>query len=258
MRLSKRTAIVTGAASGIGRAIAIRATQEGADIAVVDVDMARGEAVTSQLRALGGKAQFFECDLSQVDAHAVFDRVEKSMGKIDTLFNNAGIGIVATAPDTTNEAYRRTMSINVDAPWYLSREFIARRRTEGLGGVIVNIASVNAWYVEPSYAVYCTSKGAVFAMTKAMAFDHAREGFRINCVCPGWVETGFTAPVLDAAPDPALARAQAGATHAIGRIGRPEEIASAAIFLASDDASFCCGTAFAVDGGMTLGVAVAT
>ncbi len=257
MRYRGRTAIVTGGGSGIGAAIARRLAGEGAAVAVVDVHDARARAVAGEIERAGGRADAFACDVSDpAGAPALFTSVEEALGPVDALFNNAGIAVVGDAVEHSTEDFRRVMAVNVDAVWFLSREFVTRCRALERTGAIVNTASVNAWFVEPRYAAYCASKGAVVALTKAMALDHAGEGIRINCICPGWTETSMTTPVFDAHPDPELARREAGATHALGRIAGSDEIAAAAVFLASDDASFFCGSAVVVDGGMTLGAAV--
>lgn len=256
-RLADRTALVTGGGSGIGAEIARLAAREGARVAVVDRDLEGAGRTVTAIEGSGGCATAVQCDLEDFRAGALLDSVEREFGPCSLLFNNAGIAVTGDAVEHSAADYRRVMAVNVDAVWFLSREFVLRRRGNGGGGAIVNTASVNAWYVEPAYAAYCASKGAVFAMTRAMAFDHAREGIRINCVCPGWTETGMTTPVFEAQPDPAGARKEAGDTHALGRIGRPSEIAAAAIFLATDDASFCVGSPLIVDGGMSLGVGVA-
>jgi NAD(P)-dependent dehydrogenase (short-subunit alcohol dehydrogenase family) len=256
-RLADRTALVTGAGSGIGAEIAQLAAREGARVAVVDRDREGAGRTVTAIESSGGRAIAVYCDLEHFEADALLDSVEDELGPCSLLFNNAGIAVLGDAVAHSPADYRRVMAINVDAVWFLSREFVLRRRGPGGGGAIVNTASVNAWYVEPAYAAYCASKGAVFAMTRAMAYDHAREGIRINCVCPGWTETGMTTPVFEEQTDPAGARKEAGKTHALGRIGRPSEIAAAAIFLTTDEASFFVGSPLIVDGGMSLGVGVA-
>jgi meso-butanediol dehydrogenase / (S,S)-butanediol dehydrogenase / diacetyl reductase len=253
-RLDGKRALVTGGGSGIGRATCHALAREGASVVVVDIDRARSEAVANELAAAGAPARGTACDVADPDAvERLFDEVEEQLGGADTLFNNAGIAVPKDAPSTSFEEWWRTIDVNLGGVWNASVEFVRRLRREGHGGAIVNTASVNAFFVEPSFAAYCASKGGVLALTRAMALDHAREGIRINCVCPGYVNTGMTAPFFDAEPDPERARAEARSLHPIGRIGRPEEIASAVVFLVSDEASFVTGTAMVVDGGMSIG-----
>jgi meso-butanediol dehydrogenase/(S,S)-butanediol dehydrogenase/diacetyl reductase len=144
------------------------------------------------------------------------------------------------------------MSINVGGVFLCSKYFLSQlRRTRG---AIVNLSSVNGFFVEPMCAGYCATKGAIIAFTKAMAIDHGWEGIRINCICPGYIDAGLAEAYFQAQPDPAAARAAAGKLHALGRVGRPEEVARAAVFLASADASFITGSALVVDGGFGSGL----
>ena len=166
--------------------------------------------------------------------------------------NNAAIQVNKFIEDTTPEEWNRQMAVNVGGMFLCSKYFLPElRKTRG---AIVNMSSVNAFFVEPMCAGYCATKGAIIAFTKALAIDCGRSGVRVNCICPGYIDAGLAEGYFQAQPDPAAARAAAGQLHALGRIGRPEEVARAAIFLASDESSFVTGSAMVVDGGFGSGL----
>lgn len=255
--LDGKTAIVTGGGSGIGRATCLAMAKEGAAVLVADIDLHRAQATRDAIRATGERAEAAGCDVGQLaSVEQAFDAAEAAFGGVSVLFNNAGICVVKDITTTTSEEWQRTLEVNLGGVWNGSRCFIQRARARGQTGAIVNTASVNAFYTEPEIAAYCASKAGVVGLTRALALDHGTEGIRVNCVCPGYTETGMTGPMFDATPDPVSARAEAGRLHAIGRIARPEEIAQAVVFLASDRASFLTGAAVVVDGGMSIGIRV--
>ena len=249
MRLKDRVAIVTGGTSGIGRATAVLFAREGARVAVTGRDEARGREVVAAIEKDGGRAIFVRTDVRlAADCKRAVDETLRAFGRLDVLFNNAGVFHPHTTVDCTEAEWDEQIDVNLKGVFLMSKaalpEMIRRR-----SGVIIHNSS--GWGVVGGDAAvaYCASKGGVVLMTKAMAIDHGKDGIRVNCVCPGDVET----PML---PDDARQRgmaweeyAKGAANRPLGRIGRPEEIARAVLFLASDDASFMTGAALVVDGG---------
>jgi NAD(P)-dependent dehydrogenase (short-subunit alcohol dehydrogenase family) len=254
-RLEDKRVIVTGAASGIGRATAAVMASQGASVFAADVQGDRAEQTAAECRAGGATAAAALCDVRDEQRVAdLFGEAEDAFGGvIDVVVNCAGIEIELDLLETTNDDWQRTIDTNVTGIFHTSGELVRRVRAAGRGGAIVNVASINAFYADAAIPAYCASKGAVLALTRAMALDHAREGIRVNCVCPGYVDTPLLAVFLEKQPDPEAARREAESMHALNRIGRPEEIGRVVAFLASDAASFMTGAAVVVDGGMTIG-----
>lgn len=252
-RLEGKRVIVTGAASGIGRAAALAASRQGARVCAADLDH---EGAATSAVACGADGIAAACDVRDADAvHQLFDAAEAGFGgPVDTVLNCAGIEVERDLLATDEADWRRTIDTNLTGVFHTSGELLRRVRATGRPAAIVNVASINAFYADPEIPAYCASKGGVLALTRAMALDHAREGVRVNCVCPGYVDTPLLRAFLDTQPDPAAALREAAAMHALGRVGRPEEIANVLVFLASDAASFVTGAAVDVDGGMTIGV----
>jgi len=242
MRLDKKIAIVTGGGSGIGKAIAQAFVHEGAQVVIAGRD---SKKLALAAEEIGARCVPVEADVGS--AADVRKLVSTTMGKfkrIDILVNNAGVLLPGTAETLSEEEFDQTFNINVRGLWLLSRAVLPHMRAAG-GGSIVNIGSVLSQLGARNRVAYSASKGAVLAMTKAMALDHASENIRINCICPGIVETEMVAKFsLDEA-----ARRQRVAMHPAGRFGQPSDIASAAIYLASDDSTWTTGTALTIDGG---------
>lgn len=249
-----RTALVTGASSGFGQAIALELAAQGYRVMLTGRDAERTEQTAREIRLAGGRADVRIADLSEAEnCRELVAHVVETLGRLDLLVNNAGIIYRASAEQTTDEQWRRTMAVNVDAVFHASRAAIPFMRAQG-GGTIVNIASDWGLVGGESAVAYCASKGAVVLMTKAMALDHARESIRVNAVCPGDCDT----PMLDTEAaqrgvDPAESRREAAEAVPVGRIGRPEEVAKLVAYLASDDAAFITGAAIPIDGGNTAG-----
>ena len=257
--LMGKRALITGGASGIGRATAMLFAREGAAVAVVDVDRTGGQAVVQAIAAIaaiadeGGQAIFVHCDVTQAaDCQRAVRRTVDELGGLDILFNNAGIIRRATVVGTTEEEWDRVMAVNVKSILLLSKYAIPVMEAAG-GGVIVNTGSGWGLVGGANAVSYCASKGAVVNMTRAMAIDHGPQNVRVNCICPGDTDTSMLrneARQLGASDEVFLAEA---ADRPLGRIGKPEEIAQAVLYLASDAASFVTGATLVVDGGGLAG-----
>lgn len=253
MKLKDRIVVVTGAGSGIGRACAIESAIEGAQVIVADINLDGAEETVSHIVANKGKAVAFKTDVSKPESvKQLVDFTIKSFARIDALINNAAIQVNKTVEDITFEEWNLQMSINVGGIFLCSKYFLPYLRSSK--GNIVNMSSVNGFFVEPMCAGYCTTKAAIIGLTKAMAIDHGHEGIRVNCICPGYIDAGLAEGYFQSQPDPAKAREEAGKLHALWRIGKPEEVARVAVFLAGDDASFMTGASVVVDGGFGSGL----
>ena len=247
--LAGKHALVTGAGSGIGAAIAATFAQAGAEVVVTDRDASTAQATVDRIVAAGGQARAQPLDVTDEEACArLAAEVHAAAGRLDILVNNAGVGHVGTLLQTTGADLDRLYSVNVRGVFNLSKAFLPGM-LERRAGVIINMASVGGVIGIPDRLAYCTTKFAVVGLTKSMALDHAAAGVRINCICPARVETPWVAARLREYPDPERARREMSATQAVGRMGRPEEIASAALYLASDEAVFVTGSALMIDGG---------
>ena len=245
LRLSGKTALVTGAGSGIGAAIADTLARAGARVFATDVDLASACATAERIQSAGHAASALPLDVVDERACAA---VANETGPLDILVNNAGIGHVGTLLTTTGADLDRLYGVNVRGIFNASRAFLPgmleRRR-----GSIINMASVGGVVGIRDRLAYCTTKFAVVGLTKSMALDHASAGVRVNCICPGRVETPFVAARLREYADPERAYQEMSRSQSLGRMGRPEEIAAAALYLASDEAAFVTGSALMIDGG---------
>ncbi|MEY2396087.1 MAG: hypothetical protein QOF94_2432 [Acidobacteriaceae bacterium] len=253
MQVSGKTALITGGAGGIGRATALLLAREGAAVSIVDLNEGAGQEVVREISRAGGRAIFARADVACAgDCRRVVERTVKEFGGIDVLFNNAGIIRRASAVEISEEDWDAVMAVNVKSIFFMCREIIPIM-VAAKGGSIINTASGWGLAGGARAAAYCASKGAVVLMTKAMAIDHGRQNIRVNCICPGDTDTAMLrneARQLDAAEDRFLSES---ANRPLGRMGKPEEIARAALYLASDAASFVTGTALVVDGGGLAG-----
>jgi NAD(P)-dependent dehydrogenase (short-subunit alcohol dehydrogenase family) len=253
MKLKNRVVVVTGSSSGIGRACAIEFAKAGAKVVVADINLQGAEETVEQIRVNKGTAIAFKTDVSNPESvKQLVDFTINTYSKIDSLINNAAIQVNKTIEDTTFEEWNLQMSVNVGGVFLCSKHFLPYLRQTS--GSIVNMSSVNGFFVEPMCAGYCTTKAAIIGLTKAMAIDHGHEGVRVNCICPGYIDAGLAEGYFQSQPDPAKARVEAGKLHALWRIGKPEEVGRVAVFLASDDASFMTGASVVVDGGFGSGL----
>ncbi len=252
MRLDGQVALVTGATSGIGAAIARTFAGAGAAVMLSGRDAARGGAVLDAIAKSGGTADFVAADLADRAAcERIVEATVARFGRLDILVNNAGVVTRKPVDTTTDEEWRRIIAVNVHAVFYLSRAALRVMKGQGRGA-IVNIASDAALVGTPNLAAYCASKGAVLQFTRAAALDHATDGIRVNAICPTAVDT----PMLDREAaelgmDPAALRRHDALSVPMGRIGVPQDVADAALFLASERAAFITGAALSLDGGMT-------
>jgi NAD(P)-dependent dehydrogenase (short-subunit alcohol dehydrogenase family) len=253
MKLENRVAVITGAGSGIGRASALEFAREGARVVVADLNLAGALETVRQIEAGGGQALAVETDVARPESvQTLVAQTLETFSQVHVLLNNAAIQVNKTVEDTTVEEWNREINVNLGGVFLCSKFFLPHlRRTRGC---IINMSSVNGFFVEPRCAGYCATKAAIIGLTKAMAIDHGKEGIRVNCICPGYIDAGLAWGYFEAQPDPAAARAAAGKLHALWRIGRPEEVGRVAVFLASDEASFMTGSAVVVDGGFGSGL----
>ncbi|HTZ96411.1 MAG TPA: glucose 1-dehydrogenase [Terriglobales bacterium] len=247
--LEGKVALITGGASGIGRATTALFALEGAAVAIVDMNE---EAGRSAIREIGGRTIFEAADVTKADdCDRVVHRIVREFGAIHILFNNAGIIRRASVPELSEDDWDQVMAANVKSIFLMSRLVIPIMAKAG--GVIINMASGWGLAGGPRAAVYCASKGAVVLLTKAMAIDHGTQNIRVNCICPGDTDTDMLrTEARQLGEDDARFLAES-AHRPLGRVGRPEEIAQAALYLASDVSSFVTGTALVVDGGGLAG-----
>jgi len=250
-RLDGKVALVTGGGSGIGRETAARFAAEGALVAVADV---RADAALEAAVAIGGDAIGLELDVtSAASAEVAVAAVVEHFGGFDVVVNNAGVTIVGAVHELGEDDWDRELATNLKSIYLVSKAAWPHLVARG-GGVILQTASIAGIWAIPADAAYCASKAGAIMLTKCMALDGARDGIRVNCVCPGFTETPMIEGYFADQPDPAAARAHATAIHPLGRLGRPRDLADAFVYLASDEAAWVTGTALVVDGGLTAGI----
>lgn len=250
MRMKNKNVVVTGGASGIGLASVVKCLKEGANVVISDVAGSEGAARAAELDGKhGGRCIFEACDVTdtaQVDA--LFEETVSVLGSVDAVFNNAGIGGTAPSDQVADEQYLRIIDINLNGVFRVARAALRVMYRQGSGS-IVNCASILGKFGQSNTAAYCAAKGGVVNLTRALAIEAAAKGVRVNGIGPGYIDT----PLLSAMDE--ARRNALIALHPMGRLGRAEEVASAFLFLASDEASFITGTTLMVDGGFTAGKA---
>lgn len=249
LSLEGKVAVVTGAASGIGRGIASRLAEMGAKVAALDIDEEKGKQVASEIRANGGEALFINCDIRHAAAcHQATDAINQKWGKIDILCNCAGIAIRKSVVDLTEQEWDGALDITLKGIYLLSREVIPHMIRAG-GGSIINIGS--GWSLKggPNAASYCAAKGGVVNLTRAMAIDHGRQNIRVNCVCPGDIDTPMLHSECAQLGEDFQKFMQEAANRPLSRIGTPDDVANAVLFLAGPMSAWITGVALVVDGG---------
>jgi NAD(P)-dependent dehydrogenase (short-subunit alcohol dehydrogenase family) len=250
MKLKDKTALITGGSDGMGFATAELFLSEGANVAITGRSSERGKKALASLKRLG-PVIFVQGDVSKAsDAKRMVERTIRRFGRIDILFNNAGVYLEKLAEDTTEEEWDRVVDVNLKGTFLVSKYAIPHMRRQR-SGVIINNSSDAGLIGNRSCPAYCASKGGVTIMTKALALDHAKEGIRVNCVNPGVIDTSMLEREASASLNRKAYIQDAVEMHPIGRLGRPQEVARAVLFLASDEARFVTGTALSIDGGTT-------
>lgn len=251
-RLQDKAAIVTGATSGMGRATALLFAREGASVVASGRDLEHGATLVEEIRAHGGRAEFVAGDVSlhETNERLVAECV-RAFGGVDMIVACAGMLGLGSATDVPVETWKKTLSVNLDAVFYLMRSALPVMQRRG-GGSIVVVGSIAAFKGFPNHAAYCASKGALLALVRQVAIDYGPE-VRVNLLCPGPVDTPVLWESAVAFPDPSKAVADAGERTVLKRLGRPEDVARAALFLASSDSDWVTGTTLTVDGGVMTG-----
>jgi NAD(P)-dependent dehydrogenase (short-subunit alcohol dehydrogenase family) len=257
-RLKDKVALITGAGSGIGRATAILFAEEGAKVVVVDVNEEGANETVRLIKANGGEAVAVKADVTkESDVERMVKISVEKYGKIDVLFNNAGVSLIGRLIDTTEKEWNRTIDINLKGIFLCSKHVVPQMMKQG-GGSIINAGSEAGIIGHANYTVYCASKGGVIQLTRAMAVELAPYNIRVNCTCPGWILTPMAEWEF---PKFFLGKSREEAIQLIsksvplGRIGKPEDVARAVLFFASDESSYVTGAALRIDGGLTLGAA---
>jgi 2-keto-3-deoxy-L-fuconate dehydrogenase len=247
--LASKTALVTGAGSGIGRAIALLFARQGAFVWIVDRDPKAGPAVVAEIKAAGGQADYAELDVSDP---AAVEALAKRLPALDLLVNNAGIGHVGSLLNTAAADLDRLHAVNVRGPFNLCKAFVPAM-LERKRGSVINLASIGGVVAVRDRLAYTVTKHAVVGLTKVLALDHSHSGVRFNAICPGRVETPFVKSRLAEYPDPEKAYREMASTQLNGRMAQPDEIAAAALYLAADESSMVTGSNLLIDGGWSAG-----
>lgn len=251
MRVKDRVAIVTGSAMGIGAGIASVLAREGAKVVVADVNEEEGRGTADRLRGIGGEVMFIRTDVGdEAQVRALVDRTVSQHGRLHILVNNAAIGVYTPVHETTTEAWEGCLRVNLTGPFLCSKYALPHIKASG-GGAIVNIASVHAYQNVGGTAPYAASKGGLAALTRVMAIDYAKDNIRVNAICPGWIYTPLIEGIFKASGDAEGMKRQVAQRQLLGRLGTPEDIGHAVLYLVSNESSFVTGASLFVDSGLT-------
>ncbi len=252
-RLDGRIALVTGAAQGIGAAIVRRFAQEGAAVALADIDLPRARDTAARIAAeTGARTLALPCDVADPEAVArMHGEARRALGTVDVLVNNAGVNVFREPLSMTPEDWRRCLAVDLEGAWHCSRAVLPGMLDRGWGS-IVNIISNHAFTVMPGTFPYPVAKHGLLGMTRALALEYAGRGVTVNAISPGFTDTPLAQAWFDEQPDPARARAETEARQPPGRLCRPEEVAAVAALLASDEARFILGENIVIDGGVSI------
>ena len=251
--MKDKVVVITGAGSGIGKACAICFADQGATVIVADIILDNAKITADLINSQAGRAFAYQTDVSnESSVKLLAAAVLQDHGPVSVLVNNAAIQINKTVEQTSFGEWSQQLAVNLGGVFLCSREFLPQLRSTK--GSIVNMSSVNGFFVEPTCAGYCATKAGIIGLTKAMAIDHGHDGIRVNCICPGYIDAGLAEGYFQSQADPAQARQDAGKLHALGRIGKAEEVGKVAVFLGSDGASFVTGSVMVVDGGFGSGL----
>lgn len=250
-QLDGMVALITGGAGAIGRATAARCAEEGARVVIADLDRDRVERAEADLRAIGADVQGVVVDVAdEASVRAMVDRVVAGHGRIDVLFTSAGVLVSGSIVDTTLADWERTLAVNVTGT-FLCAKYVVPVMIGGGNGSIVLMSSTAGLVAEPDIAAYCASKGAVLMLGRQMAVDFARQGVRVNVICPGWIDTPFNDPAIERSGGQSELAPFIDAAVPLGRQGRPDEVADIVVFLASKASRLMTGSVVVADGGLT-------
>jgi len=244
--------IVSGGASGLGLAAAVKFAKKGYNITIVDVNKEKGKKAEQKIKDLGRDAVFCLCDISNKEqVKQAAEITQKKFGRADVLINNAGLEIRGSILQCTEEDWIKTYDTNLKGIYYMSNAFVPAMIEQG-GGAVVNTGSILGYRTVGERAAYSSSKGAIDSLTRTMAFDLAEKNIRVNCVAPGAIDTPLLRGSINDSPDPQETERVLGANSVFNRMGTPEEVANVMYFLASDEASFVTGATYFVDGGWSI------